>query len=139
MDTVKVKIKRSIAAKGCGFCDIGGKQNIFPPRDKDGKPDVNSVFHLKSTSFVESKIATGELVLVGREGVEGPNTAHSSNGCLAVKVNGKVITELAVPEGLSEDAILELVEKDAAVRDSIKGKNIKSVDVKNGQVLIAVK
>lgn len=63
---IKVKIKKAIALKGCGFVDIDGKQDLFP-RDKNGKIDVDKVYTVEATPFIELKIASGELVLVSRD------------------------------------------------------------------------
>ena len=63
---VKVKLNSKIAGTGRGFYDIEGKQNIYPSK-KDDKWDVDKEFTLEATQFVESKIASGELILLSRE------------------------------------------------------------------------
>ena len=62
---VKVKIKESIARKGCGFYDIDGQQELFS-RGKDGSIETGKVFVVEATPFIESKIGSGELVLIER-------------------------------------------------------------------------
>jgi len=62
---VKVRIKKMIAVKGCGFFDIDGQQELFP-RDNRGNIDAEKEFTVEATPFIESKIASGELVLLSR-------------------------------------------------------------------------
>jgi hypothetical protein len=62
---VRVRIKDSIARKGCGFYDIDGSQELFPRNEKGGI-DIKKEFTVNSTPFIESKIASGELILLER-------------------------------------------------------------------------
>ncbi len=129
---VKVKIKASIAAKGSGFCDIEGGQDIFPPLDKNRNPVVDKEFTLEATSFVESKIASGELILVARED-------ESKMIPYEVYANNDMITEVKVKEGSTEEEIFDVISKNNAYKKILKEKELVGYEIKGQQIVMKVK
>lgn len=128
---VTVKIKPEIAVKGSGFYDLEGKQDIFPPRGKDGKPVINHEFTVESTSFVEAKIASQELVLVARE---------EAVVIYEVFLGSEKMTEIQTGENAQEDEIFELILKtDEAKKSGLKDKNVKSYQISGNKIEIVVK
>ncbi len=63
---IKVKLRKDLAVRGLGFLDIEAGQEMFP-RDKKGNIDADKVFEVKETQFVNSKISTGELIVISRD------------------------------------------------------------------------
>lgn len=131
MKKVEVRLKPEIARKGGCFCDIAGRQDIIPPRDKKGTPSVDHVFTLIATPFVEEKIASGELILLKREAEE--------KAMIPVFVGKEKASEVAVPAGATEEEISQLVLMDKAVSDACGNGEIKKFSVKKNRVVIEVK
>jgi hypothetical protein len=128
---VKVKINPKIASAGCGFCDIEGKQDIFPPR-KNGKPVIDHEFTVEATPFVEAKIASQELKLISRE--EEPKTISYE-----VFLNSDKITEIEIKRDASEDEIFALIEKNKKWMEAgVIKKNITGYTIEANKIVIAV-
>jgi hypothetical protein len=129
---VKIKINPKIASKGCGFCDIEGKQDIFPPR-KNGKPVIDQEFTVEATPFVEAKIASQELLLISRE-------EESKTITYEVFLNSDRITEIEVKRGSSEDEIFAVIEKNKkCVESGVMKKEITGYTIEANKIVIAVK
>ena len=122
---VYVKINPKIAAKGAGFSDIAGKQEVYPPY-KDGAPVVDKEFELESTPFVEQKIATGELVLIKRE-EEKKSTSTETE--LSVTINGTVVTSIKVAKDEKSEKIQKTVLADELVIAALKDLKTKSIKI----------
>ena len=60
MEKVKVRLNQKLDKAGKCFYDIAGKQKVKP--SEFGK---NKEFVVSRTDFVNSKIASGELLLIG--------------------------------------------------------------------------
>jgi len=129
---VKVKIKADIAAKGSGFCDIEGGQDIFPPFDKKGAPVIDKEFTLEATPFVESKIASGELVLLARED-------DAKMVPYEVYANNDMITEVKVKEGSTEEEIFDVISKNNACKKILKEKELVGYEINSQQIVMKVK
>jgi|GEM_PF-2193192 hypothetical protein len=129
---VKVKIKPAIASRGCGFCDIEGGQDVFPPFDENGKPVIDKEFTLEATSFVESKIASGELILIARED-------DREMISYEVYVNNEPVTEVKIREGSSEKDIFDRLAKDKTCQGILKKKELQGYEIKDQQIVIKVK
>lgn len=138
MGNVKVRIKPAIAAAGCGFCDIEGKQEIFPPRDGAGRPVTDAVFDLSATPFVEQKIASGELVLIARA-EEAARPSAPRPGAVVVSVNGEHVAEIEIAADATEEDILAAVDEAPDVKNVLAGKKVKGVTISDGKVEIKVK
>lgn len=121
---VTVKIAPKIAASARGFCDIEGKQDIFPPRDIDGKPVMDKEFTLDATPFVEAKIASGELVLLARDEAE---TIAAADG-QGVTIDGED-TGCVLEPGLSDEEKAVLVQDNKKVQKLLKGKKVLDVEI----------
>jgi len=132
MSKVIVKLKPGIAVTGSGFYDFEGKQDIFPPRNKKGKPVVDHKFELLATPFVEHKIASGELVLIKR--IEGKTE-------YPIYVNGKEVSRLKEPEEWpeSEEELSQLVIMDKKVQKVCGNKAITSMKHEDDGCYIEVK
>ena len=134
MRKVKVRIKRSIAEKGCGFIDIEGKQEMFP-RGKKGELVVDKEFEVWETPFIKGKISSGELVVKGE--VE---TGESKRGLLVnILVNGAAVDSMEITEGLTEDELLEAMGKRKKVMNAVKDKGIKAIEFGDNEIRVMVK
>jgi hypothetical protein len=134
MRKVKVRIKRSIAEKGCGFIDIEGKQEMFP-RGKKGELVVDKEFEVWETPFIKGKISSGELVVKGE--VE---TGESKSGLLVnILVNGAAVDSMEITEGLTEDELLEAMGKRKKVMNAVKDKGIKAIEFGDNEIRVMVK
>lgn len=137
MDTVHVRIKKEIAAKGCGFYDIDGRQEILPPRDKKGKPNVEKVFELAETPFVRMKIGTGELVVVRRDEKKKSENNPSTNTdkTIELQVNGKTIVEENVPVDFSDEEMEELAVSNKEIIEAVGNREVKKIKVVSGKLV----
>ncbi|HOW82434.1 MAG TPA: hypothetical protein PK573_07740 [Spirochaetota bacterium] len=128
---VEVKLHPGIARRGGGFCDIDGRQDILPPRDKSGFPVVDHVFTLEMTPFVSQKISTGELIPVGLE--------KGGLKKLPVYVNGEMVSEVAISEGMADEDISQALLMDEKVTGACGDREIKKFSVGKDGVDIRVK
>jgi len=128
---VEVKLHPEIARRGGGFCDIDGRQDILPPRDSNGALIVDHVFSLEMTPFVSQKISTGELIPVGLE--------KDGLKKLPVYVNGEMVSEIAISEGMADEEISQALLMDEKVTGACGDREIKKLSVEKDCVEIRVK
>ena len=127
---VKVKINSKIASKGGGFYDIQGKQNIYPS-SKNGKIDIDEVFTVEATEFVEAKIASGELVLICR--------GEDKDVTYEVYKGSEKLTELAVKEGATEEEIFSQLAKNKEYQGLLKDHKVTGYSIEQNKIMIKVK
>lgn len=139
---VYVKIKPEIAKKGSGFSDIEGKQEIRPY--EKGKLVPDKKFELESTPFVESKISTGELILLKREEKEEKDPGENSgsgdknHGEFKVFIDGKEAGSIKTAEK-DEKQIKTAVYKDEKIRELLKGRKVDTFDINEAEITITLK
>lgn len=127
---IKVKLNSKIAARGGGFYDIESKQNIYPTR-KNGEIDIEEVFDVEATQFVESKIASGELILISR--------CEVKNVAFEVFVGTKKLTEINVPEGSSDDEVYSQLAKNKEYQEMLKNHEVTGYSIERNKMTIKVK